>query len=218
MFEQGDFFPFLAVFAGALTVPYILLVASSFVKISIVIMILRNALGIQQTPPNIVVYTIALSLTVFIMQPIVLDAFQAVEELQLGYEEVTDFLTSAQVTSEPLKDFLRLNIEPENILFFEEIRGSISKTATVPPDSRDSITLLAPAFMLTELTHAFEMGFLLYLPFLAVDLVLTAILMAMGMSMVSPAVVAVPFKLLLFVGLDGWPKLIQGLVLSYAEQ
>ncbi len=217
MFEQGDFFPFLAIFAGVMTLPYLVLVASSFVKIAIVTMILRNALGIQQTPPNLVVYTIALSLTIFIMQPVAVAAFQAVEALGLTYNVLDDFILTAQVAAEPLIGFLGRNTGPENIAFFEEIQRNIAgEDATIAP-SRESLTLLAPAFLLTELTHAFEMGFMLYLPFLAIDLVLTAILMAMGMNMVSPAVVAVPFKLLLFVALDGWPKLIQGLVLSYVQ-
>lgn len=215
MFEQGDFFPFLAVFASVVTIPYLVLVSSAFVKIAVVIMILRNALGIQQTPPNIVVYTIALALTIFIMQPIAQDSFERMNALDLNYESFDDFVATGQAALIPLEGFLDRNTRPDDIAFFAEVRENIWNTANVPEPTATGLTLLTPAFMLSELTRAFEMGFMLYLPFLAVDLAMTAVLMAMGMSMVSPTVVAVPFKLLLFVALDGWPKLIQGLVLSY---
>lgn len=219
MFNEGDFFPFLAFIAGTMAVPYLALVASSFIKIAVVIMILRNAIGIQQTPPNIVVYTIALALTLFIMQPVATQAFENMMSLGLDYSQIEDFARTVSVVSEPIEGFLERNTRPVDVAFFTEVRktlvADIDPNLITPVEGR-GLTLMVPSFMLSELTRAFEMGFMLYLPFLAVDMVLTAVLMAMGMNMVSPTVVAVPFKLLLFVALDGWPKLIQGLVLSYA--
>lgn len=215
MLQQGDFFPFLAIFASVVTIPYLVLVSSAFVKIAVVIMILRNALGIQQTPPNIVVYTIALALTIFIMQPIAQDSFMRMTALELNYDSFDDFVTTAQAAMAPLEGFLERNTRAEDVAFFSEVRQNLWDTSVAQEPTVTGLTLMTPAFMLSELTRAFEMGFMLYLPFLAVDLAMTAVLMAMGMSMVSPTVVAVPFKLLLFVALDGWPKLIQGLVLSY---
>ncbi|WP_103258065.1 type III secretion system export apparatus subunit SctR [Tabrizicola aquatica] len=215
MLEQGDFFPFLVLLGGMAAVPFVLLVATSFVKISVVMMILRNALGVQQTPPNIVIYAIALALTIFIMQPIANQAYQNVAQLGLAYEAIDDFSAAAMAVAGPFRGFLERNTEPEDLAFFVEVQTQLWQGIAPPDDAASSLTVLTPAFLLSELTRAFKMGFLLYLPFLAVDLVITTILMAMGMQQVSPTVVAVPFKLLLFVALDGWTKLVHGLVLTY---
>lgn len=216
MLEQGDFFPFLVLFGGMALVPFVVLVASSFVKIAVVIMILRNALGIQQTPPNIVVYAIALSLTIFIMQPIADQSYRNVADLGLGYQDIDDFAAAASAAAGPFRGFLERNTEGTDLAFFVQVQTDLWQGVAPPVDGASHLTVLTPAFLLSELTRAFKMGFLLYLPFLAVDLVITTILMAMGMQMVSPTVVAVPFKLLLFVALDGWTKLVHGLVLTYA--
>lgn len=216
MFEQGDFFPFLVLFAGIALVPYLLLVASSFVKVAVVLMILRNALGIQQTPPNILIYAIALSLTIFIMQPIAVDSIGRVTELDLDYERFSDFLTAGSTAIVPIRAFLEANTDAADLAVFSDMQANIWQDRAPPDDAVTELTVLTPAFMLSELTRAFKMGFLIYLPFLAVDLVVTTILMALGMMMVSPTIVAVPFKLLLFVSLEGWAKLLNGLVLTYS--
>lgn len=215
LFEPGDFFSIFAFTAVLLMVPYIMIVASSFVKIAIVMMILRNALGVQQTPPNVVLYTIALALTLLIMQPIGFIAFENVSRLELDFSQASDFWRAAQSAFEPMREFLQHNARADDLEFYKEVNRQVWLRYPQHQAVESELITLIPAFLQTELTEAFEMGFLLYLPFLAIDLVVTAVLIAMGMNMVQPTIVAIPFKLLLFVSLSGWEKLTQGLLMSY---
>ena len=194
--------------------PILIMSATSFVKLSIVFSLLRNALGIQQIPPNLVIYTFALILTGFIMTPTLTEI--------LGVAEVahTQGKTLFQVTPQiiaPLSDFLRAHVREDHLQFFlktaPDVWGSGSKI--VSPEVGEFFTLL-PAFMTSEIVEAFEIGFLLYLPFLAIDMIVSNVLLALGMMMLSPVTISLPFKLLLFVAVNGWTLLVNALVLSYS--
>jgi type III secretion protein R len=199
------------------TLTFVAVTMTSFIKISVILFILRNALGVQQTPPNLVLYGIALLLTGYVMAPVAAKISAEVEAPGQHYATFGDFTDVAARIEVPIKQFMLRFTTPGEREFFT------GATARVwGPDSGLSITpddllVIVPSFVLSELRRAFEAGFLLYLPFIAVDLVTTAVLMAMGMSAVSPTTISVPFKLFLFVAIEGWTRLMHGLVLGYAS-
>lgn len=198
------------------SIPFIAVSTTSFVMISVVFFIVRNAIGIQQTPPNIVLYALTLILTGFITAPIVSDVFERVSDHELQIESIGDLQHLVEDASEPIRVFLMQRTNEEDRRFF------VAATAKVWPEedaravSDTDLIILVPTFVTSELNKAFKIGLLLYLPFLIVDLVVSAVLMALGMIMMSPTIMAVPFKLALFVLVDGWTRIVQGLILSYA--
>ncbi len=196
--------------------PVLLVTATSYVKIVVVLFIVRNAIGVQQTPPNMVMVTLAIILTAFIMAPTLVAVYNIVSDPVFTYTSISDFEASGAAAAEPIRAFLTRFVSPQEVNFFAESAKLIWRGQAAMPISKDSLFLLMPAFMASELTRAFEIGFLLYLPFVAVDLIVSNILMSLGMMMVSPTVISVPFKLLLFIVIDGWAMLIHGLVVSYA--
>ncbi|MBB4188995.1 type III secretion protein R [Sinorhizobium terangae] len=209
----------LALFAGTAGLGLLVLAVvttTAFVKISVVLFLVRNALGTQTIPPNIVLNAAALILTVFVSAPVVDQTYKIVADPGLRYQSFDDWVTAAKLGQEPLRDYLKkFTDENQRRLFLsstEKVWPEEVRAGTTP----DDLVILVPAFLISELKRAFEIGFLLYLPFIIIDLIVTTILMAMGMSMVSPTVIAVPFKLFLFVTIDGWSRLMHGLVLSYA--
>lgn len=196
-------------------IPILVVTTTSFAKISIVLFLVRNALGIQQTPPGILLNTVAIVLTIFIMAPVLREVYATVVDPRQTYESIQDWERIAGEAVEPLKRFLNLHTRPEAKQFFLETTQKLWAPHGVEASSDGDMVVLMPAFLVSELTRAFEIGFLLYLPFLVVDFVISIILVAMGMQMLSPTVISTPFKLLLFVFVDGWSRLLQGLVLSY---
>ncbi len=195
--------------------PFVAVAVTAFAKISVVLLIVRNALGIQQTPPNMVIYGIALVLTVYIAAPLAAQLQTLMADPALNFETLDDWMLVFERGSEPVKDFLVRHARPDDRAFFVEATASVWGPELAQGVESDSLPVLVPAFLVSELTRAFEIGFLLYLPFLAIDLIVSAILMSLGMMMVSPVMIAIPFKLFLFVAVDGWSRLVQGLVLSY---
>ena len=189
--------------------PAILLTCTSFTKILVVLGLTRNALGLQQSPPNQVLAGLALFLSLFIMTP-VLSAMN--EEGLKPYQDGTK--TSAQAWedgSKPLKEFMLDNTEDEQL----ELLTNVAKR-DLPKDRADvPFSTLVPAFVLSELKQAFIIGFIVFIPFLVIDLVVSGALMALGMMMMPPVMVSLPFKLLLFVLVDGWGLLIKSLISSY---
>ena len=177
--------------------------------------ILRNALGLQQTPPTLVLYSIALILTVYVSMPLIEDVFNRLAARPLDYSSLDKLTTSAKAVTDPVKAHLIRYAKPGERQFF------LSATARIwPPAARanvkdDDFIILLPAFVSSELTRAFEIGFLLFLPFLVIDIIVSNILMAMGMMMVPPASISLPLKLLLFVVVDGWHLLVGSLLRSF---
>jgi type III secretion protein R len=197
-------------------IPFFVVTMTGFLKISVVMFLIRNALGVQQTPPNLLLYGIALVLTVYVTSPLLSDVYNRVVADPIDFNSVDSLTATAEAVKQPIQAYLARFTQPQERQFF------LSATARVwPKDARadlkdDDLVVLLPAFVSSELTRAFEIGFLLYLPFLVIDLVVSNILMAMGMIMVSPTLISVPLKLFLFVGVDGWSRLMHGLILSYA--
>ena len=195
--------------------PFVAVMVTSFTKIIVVLSLLRNALGVQQVPPNVVLNGLALIFSIYVMYPTGLAMMGELE----GREDLTantdNLLEAANDAKEPLRDFLIANAsERERAFFLDTIRRMTRDDSQEAVGPRDFIVII-PAFTISELTAAFQIGFLIFLPFIVIDLVIANILMAMGMMMLSPTVISLPFKLLLFVLIEGWAKLGHGLVLSY---
>ena len=193
--------------------PMLAVSATSFVKLSVVFALLRNALGIQQIPSNLVIYTFALILTGFIMTPTliqILDVTRQAQESELNYFDVLPEVVT------PLIHFIEANVRMDHLEFFKETSVKVwgDDAEHIPEIAREFFIHL-PAFMTSEIVRAFEIGFLLYLPFLAIDLIVSNILLSLGMMMLSPVTISLPFKLLLFVAVDGWTFLVNALVISY---
>ncbi|CAH2397082.1 putative translocation protein y4yL [Mesorhizobium prunaredense] len=212
---QPPILALLAVTAGLGLLVLVVVTTTAFVKVSVVLFLVRNALGTQTIPPNIVLYAVALILTMFVSAPVVEQTYDRMTDPKLHYQTFDDWVSAAKSGTEPLRDHLKKFTNEEQRQFF------VSSTEKVWPEemrakaTADDLSILVPSFLISELKRAFEIGFLLYLPFIAIDLIVTTILMAMGMSMVSPTLISVPFKLFVFVAIDGWSKLMHGLVLSY---
>jgi len=196
-------------------VPMAVVVSTTFLKLAIVMSLVRNALGVQQVPPNIALYSLALILTLYIMAPIgdrMVDAFREEPKATSNLESL---MGAVKKGAEPLRGFLLRNSKGEQRDFFVRTSKRLWTEEMSRNVKQDDFLVLIPAFVVTELTSAFQIGFLLYLPFVVIDLVISNILLAMGMMMVSPVTISLPLKLFLFVLVDGWTRLIQGLVLSY---
>ena len=190
-------------------VPAILMLATSFTRIVVVLSILRSAIGIPNLPPNQVIMGLALFLTLFVMSPVFAKANS--DALQPYLNNTIDQNTALQRGMDPFREFMLKETRQEDLQVFIDLSKE-----TRPATAADvSIEVLLPAFVVSELKTAFTMGFLLYIPFLIIDLVVASALMSMGMVMVSPTQIALPFKLLLFVMVDGWILVVQSLVRSF---
>lgn len=195
--------------------PFVAVMVTSFTKIVVVFSLLRNALGVQQVPPNLVLNGFALILSIFVMYPTIQQMTRDVSGVENITQSTEKMMEAANAAKEPLKDFLLKHSSPREREFFY---NSIQQM--MPEDDRNSVeeddlVVIIPAFTISELTEAFQIGFLIFLPFIVIDLVVSNILMAMGMMMLSPTIVSLPFKLLLFVLIEGWAKLAHGLIASY---
>ncbi|HEX7985572.1 MAG TPA: type III secretion system export apparatus subunit SctR [Duganella sp.] len=203
----------LAVFALAL-LPFAAMVVTSYTKIVVVLGLLRNAIGVQQVPPNTVLNGIAIIVSCYVMAPVGMEAMKQSQAhgAETGGNGMVQLLDNAR---EPFRQFLVKHTNEREKAFFLHSAAQVWPADKVAQLKPNDLVVLAPAFALTELTAAFKIGFLLYLVFIIIDLVVANILMAMGLSQVTPSNVAIPFKLLLFVVMDGWSTLIHGLVLTY---
>ena len=191
--------------------PSMLMMMTSFVRIIIVFSILRQALGTGQTPPNQVLAGLALFLTLFIMQPVMTDVYtNAILPYMNAGMPFEEALAAAEA---PFRAFMLAQTREEDIAMFMEI--SRSKAELTGPESVP-FTTLVPAFMTSELKSAFTIGFLIYIPFVVIDLIVSSVLMSMGMMMLSPMMISMPFKLMLFVLVDGWSMLMGSLASSFA--
>ncbi|MEF9482407.1 type III secretion system export apparatus subunit SctR [Ralstonia sp. 1B3] len=208
----------IAVVAALGIAPFAALMVTSYTKLVVVFGLLRSALGIQQVPPNIVLNGIALILTVFIMAPVGMDMVDNLRgrnfnlSSQMSVDDVIAILDAAQP---PVKKFLQNHTLESERNFFVKSATSIWPKERAAGLKNDDLTVLVPSFTLTELIKAFQVGFVLYIIFVVVDLIVANLLLALGMQMIAPTTISVPFKLLLFVMLDGWSVLVHGLVLSY---
>ncbi len=213
----------LAVLAGLSLMPFAIMLLTSFMKIVVVLSLLRSALGVQQTPPNQVLNGIALLVTIYVMFPTGLAMYQAAEGV-IKTNPTSDILSDQSAmfivdvidkAKEPLRGFLQRNCSQKHLQSFYTLG-----TKTFPDPYKKELKptdfiVLIPSFITSQLKTAFEIGVLIYLPFFVIDLVVSNILLAMGMMMLSPLTIALPIKLLLLVMIDGWTVLVQGLALSF---
>lgn len=195
--------------------PLAVVTMTSFLKISVVLFLIRNALGVQQTPPNLVLYGIALVLTVYITTPLVGDMLYQLENSSIELSNMEDIKATGELLREPLKEYLSTYADERERAFFLDATRSIWSPEARENVRDDDLVTLIPAFVTSELARAFEIGFLIYIPFLVIDLIVANVLMAMGMVMVAPPLISVPLKIFLFVAIDGWSRLMHGLILSY---
>jgi flagellar biosynthesis protein FliP len=198
---------------GLLTVlslaPSIVIMTTSFVRIVVVLSLLRTALGLQQSPPNAVIISLALFLTAIVMGPTFEASYnQGIKPLFEDQMQLPEAFTAA---SDPIKTFMLSQVDRADLDLFVRL-SKVERPATV---AETPIRVVAPAFMISELKRAFEIGFLLFVPFLVIDLVVASVLMSMGMMMLPPVVVSLPFKLIFFVLVDGWRLVAGSLVESF---
>ncbi len=191
-------------------IPAIVLMMTGFTRIVIVLSLLRHALGTQTSPPNQVIVGLSLFLTFFVMAPVAdriyTEAYQPLSENRIS------FLEAADRASVPLKAFMLKQTRESDLALF----AGLAKIERIEKPSDTPLRVLVPAFVISELKTAFQIGFVIFIPFLVIDLVVASVLMSMGMMMMSPVLVALPFKLMLFVLVDGWHLVIGSLVQSFA--
>lgn len=219
MGEIGTLNPLmLALFLGALSLlPLVFMITTSFLKISMVLMLTRNALGVQQVPPNMALYGIALAATLFVMAPVFNGVYTRVQERPIDTQSADKLSASLAYGLQPMTHFLQHNTNPdiETHLHENSLQLWPKEMTQGAIQNRDNWLLLVPAFVLSELEAGFKIGFLIFIPFIVVDLIVSNVLLALGMQMVSPMTISLPLKILLFVLADGWTRLLDGLFYSY---
>lgn len=189
-------------------IPFVFCCMTSFLRFVIVFSMLKTAMGTQQVPPSIVIIGLAMILTFYTMGT----TFTKMYELgSVPYQKHQNMIEAINEGSKPLKEFMMKQTRESDLAFFVEL------SQKTPPKSPEEITIwqVAPAFIISELKTAFEIGFVIFVPFIVLDLVVANILLALGMFMLSPTIISLPFKLLIFIAVDGWALIVQGLVTSY---
>ncbi|MQQ08317.1 flagellar type III secretion system pore protein FliP [Epibacterium sp. SM1979] len=191
--------------------PGILMMITCFPFMVTVLSILRQGIGLQQAPPNMLIISLALFLTYFVMEPVFQEAWAV--GINPLLEEQLDLIPALTRSLDPFKEFMAARLDPDTFYAIADLRP---ETADIDPNGDAPLSALVPSFLLSEISRAFQIGFLIFLPFLIIDMVVSAVLMSMGMMMVPPAVVSLPFKLAFFVVADGWSMIAGALVRSYA--
>lgn len=213
----GNDISLIAVLAFSTLLPFLIACGTCYIKFSIVFVMVRNALGLQQIPSNMTLNGIALIMSFFVMMPV----------MKKGYEEIT-LVGGPNPTVESVtyvfengldsyRDYLYKYSDPDIVRFFENAQTQRNEYYDMEEEERMSLLSLLPAYALSEIKSAFKIGFYLYLPFVVIDLLISSILLSLGMMMMSPITISVPIKLILFVVLDGWTLLSKGLIQQYLE-
>ena len=213
--EQTNVVPMVLVFTAMALIPLFTIVTTCFLKIAVVLVIVRNALGVQQVPPTLAIYGIALSVSIFIMAPVFNEIKSSISVSNISVSGNSEELSELFSHLRPLKEFMDKYTDPNVKRALDSTTHLIWKDGG-GLDLKDNIFMVIPSFVISEVQAGFKIGFLIYLPFLVVDILISNLLLAMGMQMVSPMSIAMPLKILLFVVADGWQRLIESLVLSYA--
>lgn len=203
-----DPFQLLFLLIGIALLPFLAVITTSFAKIIVVLSITRQAIGTAQTPPNIVIVSLAMILTCFSMYPVFTEIYDAIDMNTMsnakGIKGMEHFV---EASKEPMRRYLLRHAQEADRNLFAGIMNKSSSSVV----STEDLIILAPAFLISELTLAFQIGFLIYLPFLVIDMTVANLLMALGMQMLAPTTISLPFKILLFVLVDGWRLLSEGL-------
>lgn len=213
-----DPIPIIFIMAIFTLFPVIFILTTSFIKISTVCFLTRESLGVQQVPPNMVIYGLSLILSFYIMGPVYNQSYQAVMDDLNTPHKVMDskaLINDFQKSSAPLKTFLLKHTPLNERDFFYKSLKQYWTQDMLSSVQKDDFIILVPAFVVSELTQAFKIGFLIYLPSVIIDIIISNILLAMGMMMMSPVTISLPLKLLLFIAVDGWSRLIHVLLGTY---
>ncbi len=189
-------------------IPFVFACMTSFLRFIVVFSMLKTAMGTQQVPPSVVIIGLSMILTFYTMGPVFQQCF---EQGQVPYKKNQNLIEAIDAGSKPLKEFMMKQTRESDLAFFIELSNKKA------PESPEEITIwqVAPAYIISELKTAFEIGFIVFVPFIVLDLVVANILLALGMFMLSPTIISLPFKLLIFIAVDGWSLIVQGLVSSY---
>ncbi|EHW5674624.1 EscR/YscR/HrcR family type III secretion system export apparatus protein [Escherichia albertii] len=198
--------------------PFFIASGTCFIKFSIVFVIVRNALGLQQVPSNMTLNGVALLLSMFVMLPVGKEIYYNSQNENLTFDNVESVVNFVETGMSGYKSYLIKYSEPELVNFFEKIRKADDNEEN-DEFSKENISILSllPAYALSEIKSAFIIGFYIYLPFVVVDLVISSVLLTLGMMMMSPVTISTPIKLILFVAMDGWTMLSKGLILQYFD-
>jgi len=215
MMQLTDLNGLLLVILAIGILPFVAMVVTSYTKIVVVLGLVRNALGVQQVPPTMVLNGIAIIVSCYVMAPIGMSAVRNLQAEPSSQQTTTAMIQIASAAREPFRQFLQKHTREREKTFFLRSAAAVWPKAAAEQLKANDLIVLAPAFALSELTDAFKIGFLLYIAFVLVDIIIANVLMAMGLNQVNPTNIAIPFKLLLFVVMDGWSVLIHGLVLTY---
>jgi type III secretion protein R len=211
----------LVALAAMALLPFVLLMVTSFVKIAVVLSIVRSALGTQQIPPTQVITGLAIILTVYIMSPVAMQMYRATggiadESGELFSEKsVPLLLDAANKAKEPLRNWLEKHTTEKDRTLFFTLAKRMREGADRDAVKENDFMIVVPSFVISELKQAFQIGFILFVPFIVIDMVVSNILLSLGMMMLSPTTISMPFKLLLFVMVDGWYLIAKGLVIGY---
>ncbi|WP_109419966.1 EscR/YscR/HrcR family type III secretion system export apparatus protein [Proteus terrae] len=197
--------------------PFIIAAGTCYLKFSIVLVMTRNALGVQQVPSNMVLNAIALMMALFVMTPIAKNTYEYLIENPIDITSPDSFERFSDDALVEYKRYLYKYSEPELLDFFEQAQGNRPDSYGDQENIESSLLSLLPAYALSEIKSAFIIGFYLYLPFIVIDLVVSCILLALGMMMMSPITLSVPLKLILFIAMDGWTLLAKGLINQYLD-
>lgn len=200
---------------GLALLPLLLIITTSFLKIAIVLIIARNAMGVQQAPPTMALYAIALAMSVLIMTPTFHEIANKAEQFDFNIEDKETLIDNVGTLAQPIKQFMQTQVSPDTTNMFLESARKLWPSDIADEASGNDFMIMIPSFVVSELQTGFEIGFLIYIPFIVIDLIVSNLLLALGMQMVAPMMVSLPLKILLFVMVDGWSKLLNGLVLSY---
>ncbi|WP_273795013.1 type III secretion system export apparatus subunit SctR [Brucella intermedia] len=206
--------PILSVMALSM-LPLLVVMGTAFTKISIVLSLMRNALGVQQAPSGLVINAIALTLTIFIMVPLADTILKQMREQNIHMDDWDGIARTFRIVSTAYSGYLSRHVSEKELAFFVDAAKKLWPQSMSDQITRDNIFILLPAHVTSELTKAFEISFLLFLPFVVIDLIVSNVLLSMGAMMVPPMLVSLPIKILLFVAADGWAQLLHNLVLSY---
>lgn len=206
----------IAIVSGLTILPLLCVACTSFLKFSIVLMVVRNAIGVQQVPPQIAIYGVALALTAFVMAPVGYEVADRLHTASFENKTLEEKIESAKQVAKPWKDFLIRNTAEDSVETFMDIARDNWPARLQREISADHLLIVLPAFVISELKMAFEMGFLVYIPFIIIDIIVSNILLALGMQMVAPMTFSTPLKLLLFVAVDGWAHLLRALAAAVA--
>ncbi|ONC26345.1 EscR/YscR/HrcR family type III secretion system export apparatus protein [Burkholderia pseudomallei] len=209
----------------ATLLPFVVASGTCFIKFSVVLVLVRNALGIQQVPSNLVLNSIALILSVFVMMPVTQHAYGYLQQHPVNVMDTNSVNTFIDQGLGNYKSYLKRYADPDLVNFFEKaqtarLKGEQDGDTAVADDGQpqtldNSLFALLPAYALTELKNAFRIGFYLYLPFVVIDMIVSSVLLALGMMMMSPVTISIPIKLILFVAMDGWTLICKGMVMQY---